>query len=458
MRGAPSSRYRPFGLAQGRTRVLHSITTTCLLLAMLASLAAAPRAVFAQGFPQGTPPGFPYGTPQGFPQATPPGFPSRIPPPAQAYQAPPPSKVFKLAETVARVGDQLIFQGDLEGDANIVLIPTLERIPPAEREAAEPQIQAQREKLAQQVLREAIQRKLMYQMFLQTIPAEKLAEAKASIKQRVGEQFTEALEEMAEQVRKADKSEYKDFSRQSSQLFRLAYVMKELEITTLRELDIVLRRYGTSLEAQQQAYAEDQLGRQEMYKHARSTAEVTYDDMVTYYQEHVDDFRVATRARWEQITVKFDRFPTKFAAGEAIARIGNELFYGAPFKQVAKRSSQGDKASEGGYYDWTDWGDFKISREINEAVFSIAPGELSYIVEDAEGLHIVRVIERQEAHVIPFADAQVKIKERIQGDRRAEAVTKYLADIQDRIPVWTVHDQPESPEQIANPPRANSVR
>ncbi len=400
------------------------------LLAMLASLAAAPSELFAQGFPPAAPP----------------------------YQEAAPSKVFKPAETVARVGNQHIFQGDLEGDANIVLIPTIERIPPDKLEEAEPQIKAQREKLVQQVLRETIQRKLMYQMFLQTIPPEKLKEAKASIKERVGEQFTEALEEMAEKVRKADQSEYKDLTRQSSQLFRLAYVMKEMEITTFRELDILLRRYGSSLEAQQQAYAEDQLGRQEMYKHARSTAEVTYDDMVAYYQDHVDDFRVATRARWEQITVKFDRFPTKFAAGEAISRIGNELFYGAPFKQVAKRSSHGDKASEGGYHEWTDWGDFKISREINEAVFSIKPGELSYIIEDAEGLHIVRVIERQEAHVIPFADAQVTIKERINGDRRSESITKYLADIQDRIPVWTIYDQPESPEQIANPPSTNSVR
>jgi len=400
------------------------------VLAVLASFAAALNTLFAQGFP-------------------------RTPPP---YQAAAPSELFELAETVARVGNQHIFRGDLEGDANVVLIPTIERIPLEELKAAEPQIEAQREKLVQQVLREAVQRKLMYEMFLRTIPPDKLEEAKASIKERVGEQFTESLEEMVEKVKQADKSDYKELTRQSSQLFRLAYVMKELDITTFRELDLLLRRYGSSLEKQQQAYAEDQLGRQEMYKEARSTAEVTYDDMVTYYQEHLDDFRVPTRARWEQITVKLDQFPTKFAAGEAIARIGNELFYGAPFKQVAKRRSQGNKASDGGYHDWTEWGSFKVSREINEAVFSIDDGELSYIIEDAEGLHIVRVIERQDARVIPFADAQLTIKDRIRGDRRSKAINKYLANLQDQIPVWTIYDQAESPEQVANPRRENSVR
>lgn len=400
------------------------------MLAVLASLIAAPNALFAQGFP----------------------------PAAQPYHAAPPSKIFELAETVARVGNQDIFQGDLEGDANIVLIPTIERIPAEKLEAAEPQIKAQREKLVQQVLREAVQRKLMYEMFLQTIPPEKLEEAKASIKERVGEQFAEALEEMVTSVNKAEQSEYKDLTRQSSQLFRLAYVMKELKLTTFRELDIMLRRYGSSLEKQQQSYAEDQLGRQEMYKEARSTAEVTYDDMVTYYQDNLDDFQVSTRARWEQITIKLDQFSTKFEAGEAIAKVGNELFYGAPFKQVAKRRSQGDKASEGGYHDWTEEGSFKVSREINEAVFSIPPGELSQIIKDAEGLHIVRVIEREEAHRIPFTDAQLKINERIRGDRRSAAINRYLAELQERIPVWTIYDEPKSSEQTANPPRANSVR
>ncbi len=430
MRGTPSCRSRPFGLPKGRTRVLHLHSMKWFMLAVLASLIAAPNALFAQGFP----------------------------PAAQPYHAAPPSKIFELAETVARVGNQDIFQGDLEGDANIVLIPTIERIPAEKLEAAEPQIKAQREKLVQQVLREAVQRKLMYEMFLQTIPPEKLEEAKASIKERVGEQFAEALEEMVTSVNKAEQSEYKDLTRQSSQLFRLAYVMKELKLTTFRELDIMLRRYGSSLEKQQQSYAEDQLGRQEMYKEARSTAEVTYDDMVTYYQDNLDDFQVSTRARWEQITIKLDQFSTKFEAGEAIAKVGNELFYGAPFKQVAKRRSQGDKASEGGYHDWTEEGSFKVSREINEAVFSIPPGELSQIIKDAEGLHIVRVIEREEAHRIPFTDAQLKINERIRGDRRSAAINRYLAELQERIPVWTIYDEPKSSEQTANPPRANSVR
>jgi parvulin-like peptidyl-prolyl isomerase len=383
---------------------------------------------------------------------------NRWPAEPTAKPEPPEKELFELAETVARVGDQDIYRGDLVGEANIILEPYLAKLPPEEREKAGSQIAAQRQQLVKQALSAAVQRKLMFQMFLRSIPAEKLQEAKANIAERVAEDFAEKLDKMIEKVKDAKPEEYRSLARQSAQLFRLAQLMKEKRITTLRELDLVLRGYGSSLHKQHQAYAEDQLGRQEMYSKAREVKEVTYDDMVTYYQENIDDFRVATRARWEQITVRFDAFPTKFACGDEIAKLANEVFYGAPFQAVAKRSSGGSQAQDGGYHDWTDWGDFNISREINDAVFSLPTGKLSQIIEDPEGLHIVRVMERQDAHVIPFIDAQATITEQVEAKRRTKAINEYLARIQDEIPVWTIYDDPEETEQIANPPRTRDDR
>lgn len=366
------------------------------------------------------------------------------------------SEFFGLAETVARVGDLCIFRGDLVGDANVTLAPRLEQMTPEQRQAAAAQISATREQLVKQMLQEALQRKLMYVMFLRSIPADKLAEAEKNIAERVPEQFAEQLEEMREDLDETDPAEYRTLSRQSPQLFRLALLMRDLDLTTLRELDVHLRRLGSSLESQQQAYAEDQLGRQEMFKKIGGETEVTYDEMVRYYQEHLDDFRVPTRARWEQITVRFDRFASKFDAGEEMARLANEVYFGAPFAAVAKRSSQAPDASKGGYHDWTEWGDLKISRQINEAVFSIELGKLSRIIEDAEGLHLIRVLERQDAHVIPFAEAQLTIRKNVQADRRSEKIVDYIARLKDEVPVWTIYDRPAGPGQLAQPPRAPS--
>lgn len=378
---------------------------------------------------------------------------SRVPfgaAPPQANQAPP-SEFFDMAETVATVGDQHIFRGDLVGEANIMLAPALARTPPEELEKAKGQITQQRESFVKQNLRDAIQRKLMYAMFLRSIPPDKLVEAQASMAERVPENFAESLQKMRDRVENEETGKYRNLMRQSPQLFRLALLMKELKITTHRELDLFLRQNGSSLEKQHQVFLEDQVGRSALFDAVGESKDVSFDDMAEYYQTHVDDFRVPTRARWEQVTIRFDRFSSKFEAGQAIARIGNELFYGAPMQAVAKKSSHGTNAEKGGYHDWTEWGDFEISAEINDAVFSLPPGELSQIIEDTEGLHIVRVIERQNEHIVPFLEAQVTIKQRIQSERRSAKINKYLAGLRKQIPVWTIYDRPAS-DSIATPP------
>ena len=116
----------------------------------------------------------------------------------------------------------------------------------------------------------------------------------------------------------------------------------------------------------------------------------------------------------------------------------------APFAAVAKRSSQGPKAKQGGYHDWIEWGDLEVSREIKDAAFSQPPGELGGIVPDSEGLHIVRVIERSEAHTVSFADSQADIKKKLQQQKRGFAINKYVAELRKRVPVWTMYDDNSS--------------
>ena len=101
---------------------------------------------------------------------------------------------------------------------------------------------------------------------------------------------------------------------------------------------------------------------------------------------------------------------------------------------MAKRSSQGPNAEQGGYHDWTEMGDLSLSRAINEAVFSLPVQQMSGIIEDFEGLHIIRVIERTEAHLIPFTEAQVEIKEKL-SEKRNKAIAEYIVRLRSPTPV-----------------------
>ena len=99
-----------------------------------------------------------------------------------------------------------------------------------------------------------------------------------------------------------------------------------------------------------------------------------------------------------------------------MVELGNQIVYGANLPAVAKKSSHGFMASEGGQHDWTSRGAL-VLKEIDEAIFTLPIGELSDIITTRDGYHVVRVIERTKASHKPFLEAQVEIKEKILADR-----------------------------------------
>ena len=88
------------------------------------------------------------------------------------------------AQTVARVGDQYVFRGDLVGDANLMLAPILEKLPPEEIEKNRRDIETQREQIVERLLPGVVDRKLMYLEFLRSVPQGKLEEIQKYYQER----------------------------------------------------------------------------------------------------------------------------------------------------------------------------------------------------------------------------------------------------------------------------------
>ena len=123
--------------------------------------------------------------------------------------------------------------------------------------------------------------------------------------------------------------------------------------------------------------------------------------------------------------------PLCFQAGSlgGVGQYGQRGPARAPLKAVAQRQSQGIDATEGGYHDWTSRGSL-ASETLDQAIFTLPVGRLSERLEDSEGFHIVRVIERTEAGRVPFEQAQVDIKETLRKEHIKSQVTAYVAKLE----------------------------
>jgi parvulin-like peptidyl-prolyl isomerase len=361
-----------------------------------------------------------YETPRRLPPAAqPPNQSQALPPtemasPATAPPALPDKKLFELGKIIAWVGDLPIQNGDIMPMIEQMVAPALEKMSPEERRSQQNQIDEQKGRLLQQLLTNSIETKLLYLDFLRSLPEEKRKEVLPTITKRAEEQFYEK---------------------------QLPDVLKRSELSSAIEWDAELRKYGSSLAAQRQMFVERILGQSMLGQKIDYEPEVTHQEMLDYYRENADDYEIAARARWEKLTVRFERYPNRAQAWAALAEMGNEILRGAPLEAVARRSSQDVDAPQGGYHDWTTYGSL-ASDELNQAIFSLPVGKLSERVEDGRGFHIVRVIEREEAGQVPFLEAQVEIKEAIRKDKIRQQINEYVTKLRDEIPVWTIFDDP----------------
>ena len=316
----------------------------------------------------------------------------------------------EAAKIIARVGDEVVLAGDLYGQVNQFLHSRLQEIPTEQRDQITPELLHERRwQLMRQVLPQVLDGKLVYLDFLRSIPAERVPEVQDSL--------------------------YKAFDEQ-----QLPILIERAKVQTAADLDRLLRSFGSSLDQQRRTFAEQLAAVQWKGRNSSDHKEISHADILDYYRQHIDDYRVEAKARWEQLSALDSETLSRAASRKLVAEMGNQVWRGASFAAVAKRSSHGPTAQQGGVYDWTTKGSLRSS-VLDEAVFTLPPGSLSKILPDDDGCHIIRVIERHEEAYIPFAEAQAGIREKIKEERSEAALREYVDKLRSEFPVWTIFDQ-----------------
>ena len=321
-------------------------------------------------------------------------------PPAERWNGPPVAKVTPCDETriIARVGSDVVLACDVMAWWVGQLLDQLEGPIPED----------QREPLIRKGLAHLVETKLACLDARHSIPEENLPQFE--------KQLTEAFD--------------------THQVKRL---MKIAKVDSRRELQEKLHRLGSSLDRQKRLFMEETLARQWIQGQIHFNAPITHEQMLVYYRRNRAEFEHPTRARWEQIMVRFSSYDSKEEAHAALVKMGNLVQDGVPFTKVAKTGSDGPTAPDGGVRNWTTKGSL-VSKTLDNAVFGLPVGQLSPILEDQRGLHIIRVAEREEAHVTPFTEAQDDIRKKIRRQRLKTQIGKYLTKLKKETPVWTIYD------------------
>jgi len=133
---------------------------------------------------------------------------------------------------------------------------------------------------------------------------------------------------------------------------------------------------------------------------------VSHEDLQAYYDQHRDDYRVPEQVNVSHILIKT---PLPGADGKADPKgveearkkaedVLKQLKGGGNFAELAKKYSEDPgSAKEGGSLGWIGKG--RTVPEFEKAAFSQPKGQIGDLVKSSYGFHIMRVDDRQDAHM-----------------------------------------------------------
>jgi peptidyl-prolyl cis-trans isomerase D len=160
---------------------------------------------------------------------------------------------------------------------------------------------------------------------------------------------------------------------------------------------------------------------------------VTDEEARQYYTQHLSDYRISDRVKVAHILFKTaGKAPAETAAIEKKARdVLNQIKGGGNFADLAKKYSEDTSASKGGELDWVVRG--QTVKEFEDTAFSMKPGQVSDLVKTVYGIHILKLEDKQTAHLQSFGEVKDSILVELEKQRVADAQEKLADDLLSRL-------------------------
>jgi peptidyl-prolyl cis-trans isomerase D len=161
----------------------------------------------------------------------------------------------------------------------------------------------------------------------------------------------------------------------------------------------------------------------------RGQVKVTDEDARQYYTQHLSDYRISDRVKVAHILFKTTgKTPAEAAAIEKKASdVLKQIKGGADFAELAKKNSEDTTASKGGELGWLVRG--QTVKEFEDTAFSMKPGQVSDLVKTVYGIHILKLEDKQTAHLQSFDEVKDSILADLLKHRVADAQEKLADDL-----------------------------
>lgn len=146
------------------------------------------------------------------------------------------------------------------------------------------------------------------------------------------------------------------------------------------------------------------------FNQLRQRAQVSDDEVRAVYNARIAQYQVPNRVHVEHILLK--TIGKTDAEVEEIRKKAEDVLKqakkGSKFEDLAKKYSEDTTKEKGGDLGWIEQG--QTVPEFEKAAFSLPKGAISDLVKTQFGFHIIKVIDRENAHTKPFEEVRDSLR------------------------------------------------
>ena len=225
---------------------------------------------------------------------------------------------------------------------------------------------------------------------------------------------------------------------------KLDELRKRLNLESMEDLEKEAQKQGVSFEDYKQEIRNQIITEQVISHEVAPRIQITEKEIQDYYDKHKSELEQPEFVDLAEIlistgpaSVNVDpnappapEDPAKIAAAEEKAKqLLASIKAGAKFEEVAKKSSEGPSADQGG-----ELGQFKrgsLAKELEDLTFAMKPGTVSDVIRTKQGFVILKVNEHTQAGIAPLKQVQNRIQEAIYYEKLQPALRTYLTKLRE---------------------------
>jgi peptidyl-prolyl cis-trans isomerase SurA len=236
---------------------------------------------------------------------------------------------------------------------------------------------------------------------------------------------------------------------------KLDEMRKQMNLESMEDLEKAASAQGVSYEDFKQNLRNQIITQQVIGREVGSHLNITKEEEQKFYDEHKKDMEQPEQIRLSEILVAPPKAPASqdptapppaagtqptplapaievdsLAAAKTKAEgLLDQIKKGAAFEDVAKKSSDGPTAAQGG-----DLGEFKrgtLAKDLEDRTFAMKAGEITDVIQTKQGFVILKVTEHQMAGVPTMKQIEPRIQDALYYQKLQPALRAYLKKLRE---------------------------